>query len=186
MSSGPDLATDPRMAGALTRYHAWMTVRTRTMADHAWNVTRILLAIHPQADRLTIVEALLHDVGEVRAGDPPFPVKREHPEYARTHLAVEQQAWREMVIPWSLPPHSHLAPLQVWAIKLADMIESWETGLEEMMLGNRLAGLIVQRSRMWLDHELQQYPDDVTSIAEIAGAARAYMQRRETVWSVRT
>lgn len=199
--TGPEIVTDPRMAGAVTRYHTWPTIKVRTVADHSWNVVRILLAIYPAASREMIIEAMLHDVGEVRAGDPPYPVKRDHPEYAKTHHVVETQAWSAMVIPWSLPAHRpNFGEFEVWVIKLADMLESWETGLEEMMLGNKLAGLVVSRSRDWLREELT--PSGKTSRggwrcemvgqswrwkypwADVVSMSTGYMARRSSVWRI--
>lgn len=196
---GPDVSSDPRMVGCLKRYHTWPVVRERTLAEHSWNVCRVALAIHPSMSRDVLVYALLHDIGEGRAGDPPFPVKRDHPEYGRTHAAVEEQAWREMVIPWQLPARPSLGELEVWVVKLADMIESWETGLEEVMRGNQLAQLIVDRSAGWLEEALRpcekQGPwrctqtEDIGWIwtdpwSSVVDAAKRYINKRMVVWGV--
>lgn len=199
--TGPDVSTDPRMVGCLKRYHTWPVVRERTLAEHSWNVCRVALAIHPSMSRDVLVYALLHDIGEGRAGDPPFPVKREHPEYGRTHAAVEEQAWREMVIPWQLPARPTLGEFEMWVVKLADMIESWETGLEEVMRGNRLAQLIVDRSTGWLrdaltpsvhqEHYLWRCSETEQGVwiwenpwSEVVDAAKRYMDKRRAVWRV--
>lgn len=146
---------DPRRAGELQRYHTWPCLRTQTAADHQWNVARLVLAIWPQAPREIIIHALLHDVGEVAVGDPPFPVKRNNEQLKATLDAMERSAHLAMCAAWSLPP-----PLKIGyglhVVKIADILDMWEYALSEIASGNMRHRLVERRTRVVLADLLAQ------------------------------
>ncbi len=69
--------SDPRQAGLVRRYHTWAVTRDQTVAEHSWQVARVLLAIWPDVPRHLIIHCLTHDLGERAGGDLPYPVKRD-------------------------------------------------------------------------------------------------------------
>ncbi len=134
--------TDTRRAGAVRRYHTWPTIQTQTVAEASWNVTRILLQIWPGATPEAMAHALLNDCGEIRTGDLPFPIKRDNPELKEIISELETASFKEQGIRELAEPHN-MAVLWQHRVKVCDMIEMWEFGLDEMSLGNLYAQPIV-------------------------------------------
>lgn len=171
---------DPRWALQVLRYHTWPHVRAQSVGEHSAQVARILLAIWPEAPRHVLVHCIVHDVGEVQAGDPPYPSKRMNPDLARGHARVERDAHLAMCIPWSLPAPQNLTDFEKWAFKLAEFIEMWEWGLHEGNLGNRYADLVALRCM----EAIEGMRDNAWSEAEelhargIRGGLSQYIARR--------
>jgi len=134
---------DPRRAGQIQRWHTSPLSRPQSNAEHSWGVARILLFIHPSASRRMIMEALMHDIGEGRMGDIPYPAKRDSPTLARVAGRIEEESRRSMA-PWGIPL-PRVSPHERWVLKMADMLEMWETGVEEVARGNRLDGMRISR-----------------------------------------
>jgi hypothetical protein len=90
-----------------------------------------------------ILFAQFHDTPEVATGDPPYPIKAENPLLKSEHDRLEVEAATAMGIA------DHLRVDEHWRrrVKLCDVIEMWEFGLDEMMLGSHFAEPIV--GRMW-------------------------------------
>lgn len=133
--------TDPRRAGAVRRYHTWPTIQTQTVAEASWNVVRILVTIWPDAPAEAITHALLNDCGEIVTGDLPFPVKRDNRVLKDEIVRLEETA----IIDMGLAPQESCRD-QVWRdrVKICDMLEMWEFGLDETAMGNRYAQPIVE------------------------------------------
>jgi 5'-deoxynucleotidase YfbR-like HD superfamily hydrolase len=74
------------------RWHAnpALAATGQTIADHQGRCIALLLTIHPGAPSPALIAALaLHDLGEAFAGDLPGPFKRQYPDIALAHAAVE-------------------------------------------------------------------------------------------------
>lgn len=136
---------DPRWGGNVRRYHTWPTIQEQSVASHSWNVVRLLLVLWPDAPQPVLVAALLHDVGEVEAGDPPYPSKRDYPELKIGHDRAEYNVHVAMSEPWLLPAPIIVDDHSRTLVKLADMMEMWEFGIAEVELGNRHGQIIVDR-----------------------------------------
>lgn len=141
-----------------------------------------MLAINPAVGRDAIIRAAFHDVGEIWSGDAPYPVKADHPVLKAEMDMIERAGHLSMVIPWGLPPPRQASMIEEWCLKLAEMIETWEFALQEMMMGNLLARLIYDRNTQWLDRVLAQASADPH--LEIATRASDYMMRRRSTWSM--
>ena len=132
---------DSRCGGQVLRYHTWPVHRQQSVAEHTWQMMRVLLAIWPDAPAAALRYALHHDTGEVATGDIPFPVKREQPEVKAIMDRLEDEALAVMgIVQPEIPAHWR------WRIKVADMLEMWEFGLDELCLGNKMAKPIVART----------------------------------------
>ena len=137
-------ARDARLAGAVRRYHTWPTIQQQTDAEHCWNVARILLAIWPDAPRSIIVNTLFHDIGEVAAGDTPYPAKKDDPVLADRLEAAENTARDEMEF-WGVPKYIASGfHCEEYAFQLAEFIEVLEFALLEIQLGNKHGVDIIQ------------------------------------------
>lgn len=81
-------------SGYVTRWHnnPDMAHHPENLAEHQGRVAQLLLAFHPQPALSLIAEALLHDVGELVAGDLNADFKRDNPEFAEEHREFEYAA----------------------------------------------------------------------------------------------
>ncbi len=136
--------TDPRRGGAVERYHTWPTIQRQQVDSHSWNVVRILVTIWPEAPAPAIIYAVFHDVGEVATGDPPYPIKADNPVLKEEMDRLESEAVGRMGIPQPLMALEDAFHWKV-RIKICDVIEMWEFGLDEMALGSKFARPIVDR-----------------------------------------
>jgi len=136
--------SDPRRAGNVQRYHTWEHIKPQTVADHSWNVQRILLAIYPEAPRHLLIHCLVHDVGEL-VGDIPYPVKSKNPVLKGEMDKLERKTHLSMCIPWGLPAPQSLTDEEKKIFKLAEYLEMWETALFEIWYGNRHMQLVRER-----------------------------------------
>jgi 5'-deoxynucleotidase YfbR-like HD superfamily hydrolase len=175
----PAIRDDPRMAGCLLRFHTWPHIRAQTIGEHSWQVARVLLAIWPDAPRHLLVHCMTHDIGEGGPGDIPYPFKAENPTLKREMDRLEEETHLRMVLPWSLPAPVHLVPSEKAIFKLAEFIEMWEWGLQELMMGNQFARLVAQRCA----EASEQRIADLPTVA-IAEEAQRYMNRRRKEWRI--
>ena len=140
-----DQETDPRIAGEISRYHTWRTIRTQSVGEHSWQLLRILTTIWPDAPRRLFMAALYHDVGEM-AGDIPWPGKRNDPDLKVKMDAAEARIHDGMSTSWGMPARiTNLPHFEERVLKLCDNLEMWEFGLVEQNMGNAYAAVVAMR-----------------------------------------
>jgi hypothetical protein len=130
-----------RFAGQVKRYHTWPVLREQTVAEHTWQIMRIYHSIfgEPSQDIYTFI--LYHDAGEIATGDLPFPVKMHNPDIKETMDLLEDRALERMKA-----PVVKLEQMGKIHIKICDLLEMWEYGVQECAMGNQLAKPIVDRT----------------------------------------
>lgn len=170
---------DPRASGHVMRYHTWPHVRVQTVAEHSWQLARLLLMVWPLAPRHLVVDALFHDLGERVTGDLPYPTKANDSELkARMDLA-ENRARQQMATRWCAPcltgSNRTTADEQTY-LKLLEFVEMWEWALDETALGNKNAVLIRDRCADGILATLKKLSDD-KHLTFVAGVVR-YVSRR--------
>lgn len=170
--------SDPRLAGDVKRWHVVTTNRQQTVAEHSWNVARILLAIWPDCPREVVIEALFHDCGEIETGDPPSTLKNRDDRLGPVYKQIENDVRLSMCLPWGLPPPHEMYGYEKQVLRMADMIEMLEFSLREEMLGNRFFAPVSERLRMWITVTLGALPND----APVRGRIKEYLVRRELTW----
>lgn len=88
-------------SGAVVRYHAAPTVYPKqAVSSHAWGVQVLLLHV-AEPGSLTVnllLEAALHDSGELTTGDIPYTFKRDNPELRTVLHEAEGTARAETVL----------------------------------------------------------------------------------------
>lgn len=176
---------DTRMAGRVARYHTWPLITRQDISQHSWQVWRIMRAIWgPKIPWDVTEQVLLHDVGEVRTGDAPYPIKRDNPALKAEMDRLEEHALEEQGI--HLQP---LLPFWRWAIKVAHTIEMMELGLDELAAGNAFGSTIVLQMAAWLPEQMAAYPSaypsddviDVTLVQEyVTERARRFVALQTT------
>ena len=169
------LTLDPRSAGKISRYHTWERIRDQSVGEHTWQLLRIILAIQPHASPELLRWTMFHDVGERVTGDVPFPVKREHPELKRALDKMEHEALLQMATTWGAVAGIQITDEEANLLKLAEFIEMYEWGCDEVALGNKSAVLVRDRclaQALVLIEEALLPNETVTT-------AMAYIQRRQ-------
>lgn len=178
MKPNPELINDPRIAGTVTRWHVVPTLHGQLVAEHSWNVVRIVLAIWPDAPRELILEALFHDCGEVETGDPPSTLKNRDSRLAPIYKEIENEVRLGMSLPWGLPAPVKLLPSEAIILKLADLMEMLEFALYEHRLGNQFVGPVIPRLYDAISFTLVSM--GIRDIRRVN--AEAYLERRLSVW----
>lgn len=122
-----------------------------------------------------------HDTGEVATGDMPSYFKSRHAAIKSYLDQAEVDAYVAMIIPWGLPKIPKLAEFEQWVLKLADALELWETGLQEMMMGNQMAQAIVECGLGYLKKLAEGR--DTNPHSEVLATMGMYMGRRTAEWT---
>jgi 5'-deoxynucleotidase YfbR-like HD superfamily hydrolase len=156
-------------------------IHRETIAEHSWQVMRVLLAIWPLCPRELLVHTMTHDIGESGSGDPPYPAKARNPVMKRECDRIEAETHLGMVLPWGLPPEQQLHERRRLAFKLAEFIEMWEKALQEQQMGNHLASLPASRCEIEIQSHIARLLEEGET--EIVEAAESYITRRRAVWT---
>jgi 5'-deoxynucleotidase YfbR-like HD superfamily hydrolase len=119
------------LSGKTVRYHAWPTLQTQTVADHSWRVASLIVEIFGTPRAEVLIYALFHDCGEMFSGDLPFMVKTAVPGLATAMKAAEAHGLDLLGI--EMP---ELTPLEKIQVKIADLLEMYEFGNMEVLMGN--------------------------------------------------
>lgn len=145
-----------RTAGDLKRYHTWPVLQAQTIAAHTWHVMRIYWEIFGPPPSDTTTYLLWHDAGEAGRGpgDIPFGSKQVIPEFGMAAKELEHQqlvrvAGREAAT-------TRPEPYELVRCKVCDLLEMWEFGLKEVLMGNLLARPIVSDT---MDSVLEKMPE---------------------------
>lgn len=171
-----DVRTDPRLAGEVSRYHTWPHLRQQSVAEHSWQVMRIMLAIYPMVPRVLLIHCMAHDAGEIGTGDIPYPIKKENPDLKEIMDELETETISAMALKWNFPSEVALSPEEKLIFKLAEFIEMWEWALKEQLLGNEFAEVVGSRCLT----EAYSLCDKLSQ--DIAGLAKKYINTRKTEW----
>lgn len=139
-----DITKNMRFAGLVKRYHTWPVLREQTNAEHTWHVIRIYDKLFglPSIDAIRFM--MYHDVGEIGPGDAPFPSKRNNPDLKAAHDRVEHETRVALLGGYADIP---VTEQELRRIKICDLVEMWEYGMEEYLKGNNLAVPIVDRTK---------------------------------------
>jgi 5'-deoxynucleotidase YfbR-like HD superfamily hydrolase len=143
------------LSGRVRRYHTHVANPQQNLAEHQWGVAAILLRINPRCSRTLLIHALTHDVGEVRVGDLPAPVKWNNPDIAEAHNDLENDELQQ-ALGWQ--DDGLTQEEQDW-LKAADLLELVTFAHYEMERGNRLMQDVLRNGRdriislMWTWHK---------------------------------
>lgn len=150
-----DVLSNPRFGGAVRRYHTWPTLNVQTNADHTWNVMRIWWQLFGPLSSEESTYVIWHDVGEIRSGDLPFPVKRDHPALKDICGVIEAEA---LVGMFGRNPMKGVSTAEIkFKAKFCEMIEMCEFGLIELRQGNTFAEPIVNDTRAAAEKMAHEY-----------------------------
>lgn len=151
------------------------------MAEHTWQLMRILDTICTNVTPSMWRYTLYHDIGEVGTGDIPFPVKKENPQLKDLFDGIEDQAVTGILAKWGMARVPGLTPHEKHIIKLSEYIEMWEWGMHELMLGNKLAKRVADRC---LKIAYEYIMDKERIPEDVAVRAAMYIVNRKEEWNV--
>lgn len=181
---GLQVSKDIRMAGTVKRYHCW-PVREQTVAEHSWQICRILLSITTEEiAQILLPHAVLHDVGEVSVGDLPYPIKKMNPDLERIFSGIEASAVHDLMETWKLPPviiHEWDGKLR-WVFKAAEYIEMMEFGMEEVVRGNEFGRLIFNRCCVVLHEMVHGFTPEEEWEETTISKIEQYLETRFNMW----
>lgn len=127
-------------AGGIQRCHNRPQMHYRQRVDsHSWGVALMVWQIMEACEGFTLMAALVHDCGELKTGDVPAPVKREHPDIGVKLNAMEDQHLRAHDMMFEL------SPVEAAVVHAADKLEFVRWMKQESYMGNRYAGVPFQR-----------------------------------------
>lgn len=173
-----NIRQDPRLAGRVIRYHTWPHIKQQSVGEHSWQVARILMTVWPAHSREMLQYALMHDMGEVKTGDVPYPFKADHPNVAVEFDQAEAEAIEDMQKVFGCPVLPTLSDFELTIIKICDYIDMWEWGLEEINLGNRFAEAVCVRMHKAIIQRTNNLDND-----ELIDHVREYMHKRKAAWT---
>lgn len=164
---GDAVRSDARRAGDVLRYSSWPLLIQQTTGQHTWQLMRILTTIWPDVTAEAMVFALHHDSGELGSGDIPYPHKAMNLTLKNIMDRLEEQSLVDQGLTIPDPGFEWR-----WRIKTCDMIEMFEKGLDETIMGNRYGIPIARGMEGEIYARVKDHPD--------GGAVRVYMAERWT------
>jgi 5'-deoxynucleotidase YfbR-like HD superfamily hydrolase len=103
----------------------------QTVGEHSARVACIVVEIFGLPRAEVLYYALMHDCGEMWAGDIPFSVKRAIPRYRE--ISNEAERMGQELLGVEMP---HLTPLEFAQVKIDDLLEMAEFADVEISMGN--------------------------------------------------
>jgi hypothetical protein len=129
-----------RLAGQVKRYHTWPVHREQSVGEHTWQLMRIWLQIFGELLPIETKQLLWHDAGELVTGDPPFPIKAQNPSLKELYEVLD----RDALVRMSAGPQIPKTVQTKVRAKVCDLVEMYEFGVIELLMGNRLAQPIIK------------------------------------------
>lgn len=140
MINNSDVVNSLRMGGEVHRYHTWPTIRRQTVADHTFNVIRIYWEIYGSVPSEVTAFLLMHDICEVRVGDPPHPIKLDNPDLKQIYDRLEDETLERMIgEERAMNVLGSCTAIELVRMKSCDLLEMAEFAAIELNLGNRYA-----------------------------------------------
>lgn len=136
---------DPRRAGLVKRYHSQAHQSTQTVAEHTWQLLRIITTIWPEAPRSVLMHVIYHDIPEGCTGDLPYTTKLASTEIKRHMDALEDSAMCAMRRLWNVPRINVLTVDEKQFVKACELVEFIEYFWNEKNMGNRYIESLLRR-----------------------------------------
>ena len=126
------------LAGCVRRYSSWPMLHEQTVGHHCWRMACIFIEVFGMPRAEVLYYCLLHDSGELYAGDIPFGVKVQVPGLKEAMDQAEAIGRHQLGL--KLPELTKEEKIQA---KICDYLEMHECGEHEMNLGNKYAEAIM-------------------------------------------
>ena len=149
-----DILRSQRLAGQVERYHTWPVIRRQSVAEHSWQVMRVWVQIYGDLRADVANYILWHDVGELVTGDLPFPIKRNSSTLKEIMDDLEFKARDEMRV-----PYTNIMESDRNRVRICDLVEMYEFGVYELMMGNTFGGPIMTDTRDEINKMVEYLPE---------------------------
>lgn len=137
-----DICRSQRFSGQVTRYHAWPTIRQQTVGEHCWQVWRIYNKLFGPPPEYVTYHIIFHDSAELQTGDAPFLFKKGLSEETRREIRIAEYG-----VELDLDIHMmEIDDVYKNRIKVCDILEMTEFARDEILMGNRWAEPIFDRT----------------------------------------
>ncbi len=144
-----------RAANVVRRYHTCFTLKEQTIASHQHGVALLIIALHPNPSPALLVAALVHDIGEHKAGDSPFSAKKSSLELRLILKGLEANALQELGI--EMP---YLDKTEAMWLQACDTLECMLYAHLEYDLGNLLLRAeVLENVGKWYRENRADLPD---------------------------
>jgi 5'-deoxynucleotidase YfbR-like HD superfamily hydrolase len=111
----------------------------QTVGEHSARVACIVVEIFGMPRAEVLYYALMHDAGEMWSGDVPYSAKRENHSYRDSVNESERLGLKMLGV--NMP---QLTELEFTQVKIADLLEMYESGGVEHKMGNQFAEVVVR------------------------------------------
>lgn len=138
--------SNSRWAGQVKRWHTWPTIQSQTTGEHTWQMLRMYFLIWGPPSPEVTTYITWHDAGELTVGDTPHGAKASSKVLAQELDRMELEAMLHLA--GSVPL---LESQELMRVKICDILDQWEFGHSELMLGNKLAEPVVMGAIAALD-----------------------------------
>lgn len=139
------------LSGKVQRMHTRPGIRPENIGEHTWGVMLLLIIFWPGSSRNLLIQALLHDFGEIATGDVPGHVKWATPELAKVMERMEGD--HIAAAGFKLSQFPLTAPERV-ILEIVDRADFCMWAIHEMRLGNKNAGTPFNRSARKLEQQI--------------------------------
>lgn len=118
-----DKAINAYEAGYVQRYHTHPRFARFGQNDghHSYGVAALMIVLHPHPSAELLRVCITHDQGERFAGDLAAPCKRDNPDLAKEHAALE----RLMLMKYFDRANPDLRDIDYNWLKMVDMLECY-------------------------------------------------------------
>lgn len=132
MISSKDILASRQLAGRVVRWHTWPMIRKPTVAEHSARVATLYVELWGMPRAEVLYYCLVHDMGELTAGDTPYAAKRLSPALAEALNGVEKSGLANLGI-----VRPELDAGEFSRFKICDLLEMYETAVVERNMGNK-------------------------------------------------
>jgi 5'-deoxynucleotidase YfbR-like len=151
-----EVLSTARLAGEVVRYHTWPMHRRQSVGEHTWQLCRLWWQIFGPLAPEVSTYLIWHDAGELVTGDPPFPVKARNPDLK----AVMDRLEGDAVAAMGGPAAARLSARDRVRAKIVDLLDMWECGRMELVMGNTFAQPIVDDTRAAVNKLVVELPKE--------------------------
>lgn len=139
MLTSDQIRHSPALSSRVKRYHTWPTIQTQTTGEHSAAVLRLYISCFGTPTGAVAEYIIHHDTPELVTGDPPYPIKKNNPVLAEEYRKMDD----EVMISIKGSPNIGITKYELSRVKVCDLLEMYEFGIVDELMGNRFAGPIV-------------------------------------------
>lgn len=135
-----------REAGRVERCHTLPHHGSYNIAQHAFDMSMMLLVLHPDPSANLIKAVLTNKLSRRYMGDMPSPAKQADGELSKRMTQLEIRVNRKLGVDFALSEAD-----RIW-LKALDKAESFIWAKDQIMMGNQHANAMLGHLQSWFQH----------------------------------